>query len=245
MPLIVNRHGIVNCVNEDQLQSGLDHRGWRLLDDDDWNYAQTTPEVFEAQAVQGFDRHALGTRPVLVRGAGPSQTADVEGAFTIAVNARPFCPESDAVLALDNVYWVSGMWRAYHEKNPGGLQFYPKGFAGPPEAYDDGRAFTLPIYPVKQREWSTIAIRVEDVICHCHFSSVAALTVARFLTQGPIILTGMDMGDKYVDQAGDRYDKRQTLAWEKISEVVRDTYIHPDVVGPLADLFPTWEADNG
>lgn len=243
MPLIINRHGIVNCVNEDALESGLNHRGWRMLDDDDWNYAQATPEVFESPDVQGFERHELGQRPVLVQGAGPSQHSTVPGAYRIAVNARGFGPDADAVLALDNVYWVSGMWRAWREKHPGTIQFYPKGFAGPDNAYDDGRKFTLPIYPVKQREWSTLAIRVQDVICHCHFSSVAALTVARYLTDGPVIITGVDLsGD---DQAGDNYAKRQTLAWEKISQVVRDTYVHPDNSGPLADLFPTWEANNG
>lgn len=245
MPLIINKHGIVSCVNQDSLDDYLNHRQCRLLDEDDWNYAETTPEVFEAANVQGFVRHGLGERPVVVAGAGPSESAHVDGAYRIAVNARGWAAPADAVLALDNVYWVSGMWQGYRANNPGTIQFYPKGFAGPPQAYDDGRVFTLPIYPVKQREWSTLAIRVEDVICHCHYSSVAALTVARFLTNGPIILTGMDMGEQFVDQAGDRYDKRQMVAWEKISKVVRDTYIHPDVVGPVADLFPKWEAKNG
>jgi len=239
MPLIINKHGIVSCVNQDNLDDYLNHRQCRVLDDEDWNYHQTTPEVFESPQVQGFKRHALGRRPVLVLGAGPSQHATVEGAYRIAVNARGFASPADAVLALDNIYWVGGNWGGYRANNPETVQFYPKGFAGPPNAYDDARQFTLPIYPVKTREWSTLAIRVEDVICHCHFSSVAALTVARYLTQGPIIIAGVDLsGD---DEAGDNYEKRQQLAWQKISEVVEDVFVHPDLTGPLTALFPKWE----
>ncbi len=235
MPLVINRHGIVACVNEDRLHDALTSQGCRLLDQEDWNYADgDAAAAFEVPHIEGIARHWLGNRPVVVSGAGPSHAASVNGSYRIAVNPRPHAEPADAVLALDDCYWQGAVWPAAHS---GALKMYPKGGAGPDDTEGAAR-FTLPIYPVKQRDWRTIAMRCADNIVHAHFSSVAALLVARYMTQGSVILTGVDLEGN--DDAGDSYAQRQGWVWEKIAAVTDRVFVHPAMRGPLVDMFPRW-----
>jgi hypothetical protein len=238
MPLVVNRHGIVSCVRDEHLADAVASQGCRQLDEADWNYASdNVRDHFRVPTVDGYAQGCLGSRCVVVAGAGPSHAAHVAGAFRVAVNPRAGSPAMDVALALDDVYWYGSHWAAVQAAHPGARPFYPKGGAGPHDSVNATR-FTLPIYPVKQRAWRTVALRVEDAMVHAHFSSVAGLLVAKYLTSGPVILTGVDLsGD---DDAGESYATRQAWVWERVAQVVDGVFVHASLTGPLADYFPRW-----
>lgn len=139
MPLVVNRHGIVSCVRQEHLADAVGSQGCRLLDESDWNYAHDdVSRGFSVPHVDGYERGCLGSRPVVVAGAGPSSHAHVAGAFRVAVNPRAGSRLADVALALDDVYWFGPHWQAVARHGP--VPFYPKGGTGPHNTEGDRKS---------------------------------------------------------------------------------------------------------
>ena len=234
MPMMINKHGRAVCVLEDRVADSL-RRGLRMVTAEDMAFAETQAPVFALPYINGWEKGALGERLVSVHGAGPSMNARVGGAYSIGVNAREGCTPPDAVVALDEIYW--------HERLPTWMQgiplFHPNNVNN---SAPNRHPFAMPlsIYNYGESNNNRIEALIHGAITNCHFSGIAAVLVAKYLSAGPTVLTGFELSGS--DASGHDYRARQQKAWEAMSKVLPDVFLHPEMTGPLCDMFPKWEA---
>lgn len=225
MPLMANKHGRAICVNEEHVQDNL-ARGLRLLDESDMNYLATEAEsFFKVARVQGFSKGQLGKRMIQVRGKGPSWQPAMPDAFVIDINGKRD-DDADAVLCIDSV-----AWDAIDAENV--VRFYPKGFHT-----DKGtHVFTMPVTPAAGMG-NSMRLREGKAIRNAHFSGIAAVLVALYLTNGPVVISGFDLSGS--DAAGVAYT-RQLPAWEAAAKLWQRVFADSK---PQGFKLPLWVRDS-
>ena len=177
-----------------------------------------------------------GNQPVIVSGTGPSSDADIEHTLRIQVNPRPNSLYANISFSLDKPYWQSDNWKHYQAANGYTLAYYRKGYGAP--AY--GIPYEIGNSTLEENGYSSNH-NDDKVYCfkRTHRSATAAMLLARYLTDGPIILTGIDLQGK--DAAGYEYEYTQYPVFCLMTQYLKDVYIHPDMTGPLNNLWPKWE----
>jgi hypothetical protein len=180
--------------------------------------------------VGDFERGDIGS-PIVVRGAGPSVNALCEG-VSLYVNPRADAFKGGKVIALDNAYWKGADWPVVQARAVG--CFAPE--YGCADAPKDADLFGLPVV-AQNGGGNRLEMRVQDAIHNCHISAVAALLVARYLTNRAVILTGCDLSGS--DGKRD-YAERQLPIFERCLPLIENVFAHPEMGGPLRDLLPTW-----
>lgn len=219
MPLMVNYHGVITCVNDDGVDDAL-CRGLRLVDESDITHLQTH-DYFRVPQVSGFEQGQLGMRIVQVRGKGPSWQPALPDAFVIDINGKRD-DDADAVLCLDDE-----AWDIVDTENV--VRFGPKGH----QSMKVSNAFTMPMQPVNGLEESFMRVGEGDAIRHAHFSGIAGVLVALYLTKGPVVISGFDLKGK--DAGGVSYADRQAGAWRAAFKLWDRVFVdtkHPRKFGP-------------
>ena len=197
--------------------------------------------------IEGFERWDIDA-PVLVHGAGPSSHATLGGAYSIAVNPRSDGPEADAAFALDHQYWKLDWWRDWSKANEGATAFYAT-----PSRFHEGPEYPFAcrvIQPAPRfkgygvHSWACIG--ADGIMRKCMYSAIAAVLVAQYVSRGPTIITGCDLdGVCYRDRKeGKRafsYREEQLPEWIAASHNLENVYCHPEMGGPLRDIFPAWK----
>lgn len=228
MPLMVNRHGIRNLVNDDGVADAL-IQGLRLLDADEVEAFNADIDYgFSVTGVEGFSEGQLGSRIVQVRGKGPSWQPAIAGAFVIDVNGTRD-DDADAILCLDQEAWSQLPDASNH------VRFYPRGYHMPTATH----AFGMPVIDGHR----AIRIRDDKATRNAHFSGIAAALVALHLTTGPVAISGFDLtGD---DSAGNSYASRQRPAWNAAFACWDRVYPHITQTEHFG--APVWidQAENG
>ena len=231
MPNMVNMHGNMVNVRSEHVDDAI-RRGLRLATDSDFTAASADASHFAMRFVGDFERGRLEV-PIIVRGAGPSANATMGvNSASIWVNPRASQFAGGYALALDNAYWKGEEWRKLAGLVDG--CFAPEyGCANAPE---EALIFGLPVV-AENGGGNRLEMRVRDAIHNCHISAVAALLVARFITSGPVILTGCDLSGS---DGVKPYAERQLPIFERCLPLIENVFAHPDMSGPLRDLLPTW-----
>lgn len=240
MPYMINNHGTAVCVNADDVDVNL-QRGLRLATDEDWNYLQSDTATFCIHEISGIERGWLGERPVHVIGMGPSRSAVVPDAWRLGVNSRGDVTDLHGMVAIDDCYWDAhgAQWDGIH-------RFYPRGTQGP---RNGGTWYVPPLHPLKGRGWSnSMAVKIGQAVARAHYSSIAATLLALYLTDGPVVISGVDlsgadeMGVPYANVDAHEGISTQENAWEAASKVLEGrVFIHRDMTGPLVFMFPRYE----
>lgn len=231
MPNMVNMAGNIVNVRSEHVDDAV-RRGLRLATDSDFIAGSADASHFAMRFVRGFD-HQNNDLPIIVRGAGPSARAAMGVASkSIWVNPRAGQFTSGYALALDNAYWKGEEWRKVRGLIDG--CFAPE--YGCADAPEEALIFGLPVI-AETSSRTTLELRTRDAIHNCHISAVAALLVARFITSGPVILTGCDLSGS--DGRRD-YAERQLPIFERTLPLIENVFAHPAMGGPLRDLLPTW-----
>ena len=229
MPNMVNMHGNLVNVLPEHVDDAV-RRGLRLATDSDFTAASAHASHFAMRFVGEFERGDIAS-PIIVRGAGPSVNA-VCDALSLYVNPRADAFKGGYALALDNLYWKLDDWALVKSRVQ--VVFAPE--YGCADAPDDAVHFGLPVVSEKAAS-NRLEMRVQDAIHNCHISAVAALLVARYLTDKPVILTGCDLSGS----DGKRpYAERQLPIFERCLPMIDNVFAHPEMGGPLRDLLPTW-----
>ena len=224
MPMMVNLSGITVCVNADAVAENQ-QRGLRLATDGDMNFTESCAPTFSIPNIDGIARKSLGTRPVVVCGMGPSRNWRMPGAYHIACNPRgDMRDDVEAVLTLEPTYWTA-LAPAWVK---GKQRFSPLGWDA------DATKFTMPlqIYKSGPAHMQTI---VNGAIRNAQFSGIAAMLVASYLTDGPIILTGIELCGG--DAQGVPYS-RQENGWRTAAPLVRSASVQDEMVSPLNAWYP-------
>jgi len=119
-------------------------------------------------------------------------------------------------------------------------KFHPNWLEGPIGGlYADAYAFSPPVSPINTpAEPCTLELRIGDAIRRTNFSSIAACLVGRYLTNGPVIITGCDLFG--ADRGGNSYDFRQADHWQHCCRVMERTYAHELQGGPIREMLPIW-----
>lgn len=228
---MVNRYGLAVNVRPENV--ALERtRGLRLATIDDLDAAGRERSEFAMRFVQGFDHRGLDC-PVVVRGAGPSASAPApDGSLSIWINPRALAFTGGYALALDTAYWTSGNWAAIREEAQGA--FAPE--AGCANAPGEAHLFGLPIVSDRSNR-TRLEMRIRAAIVNCHISAIAGLLVARYITSGPVILTGCDLSGS---DGRRTYEERQLPMFERALPEIEGVYAHPQLTGPLTGLLPEW-----
>lgn len=244
MPTMVNPHRRIVQVPEHRVEFAK-QQGCVMATLDDIAYAgDTTAELFAIPTaptrimrdnIEKIDCGELGTRPVVVMGAGPSRV-DVEGmrgeAFILGVNPRADGPRVDAAIALDDEYWQTH-FLDYVERHgiPKRLHCHYKSIAAPRQAYRTG----IPLNP-ETGDRGDIAIRINGIITTLQLTGIWALTVARYLTAGTIYCAGFDLSEKLYEGQAER--------WRLALRYMDNVEATPSLTGPVAEMLSGWRGSN-
>jgi len=240
---LINRHGRAVVTPAWNVDDSIKN-GCRYPDATDWRELNSTKASFKLPRIDPMIEHR-GLNPVVVFGAGPSCECHIDNAWRLGVNVRPDGPDYDAVIALDEVYWRN-VW----EPRKGTHAFVKYTCEGPEGTAKDWRGkvgvsrFWLPLHPLKSQQERhetkakhELVMAVKGAITSVHISGIAAILLARQITDGPVILTGFDLTDGYA-----RWQEPLFMAASKALEGV---YCHKGMDGPLRDMFPTFGAEDG
>jgi hypothetical protein len=164
------------------------------------------------------------------------------------VNPRADGPRGDAAFAIDRQYWGLPMWREWIAKNEGAIAFWANTNH---ESLPPNETFAYQVIPPAPRfkgggehRWACLDATLR--MWRCFFSPIAAVLIAQYLTAHPVIITGVDLtGYCYRDRGGVMkpysYEEEQLPEWLAAAHNLENVYCHPDMSGPLRDVFPTWK----
>lgn len=238
MPMFVNMSGVVVCVNDDMVEKAA-RDGLRPVTEDDMQWAREDRSRFALPRVDGYERGVLGMAPVVAVGCGPSMHTLTPGMTRIQCNPRADSPGADFAIALDGIYWNMSMWAAYRDQHPG-VQYYAPRYVhcdhNPPP-----KAFNMPVRVIRGKQDDYLEIRTQQGIQKAHFTGIASVLFAQYLTNGPVIILGFDL-DR-CDANGAVYAVRQTPSWKAAAALWTNVFVHPATTGSIRDWFPVWEND--
>lgn len=228
---MVNRHGLLVNVRPDLVADAI-KQGARLATLDDLDAAGRECSEFAMRFVRGFEYQAIDL-PIVVRGAGPSACAPM-GVKHLGLWVNPRADQFGGgyALALDNAYWKGVDWQIVRHAADG--CFAPE--YGCASAPPDAMQFGLPVV-ADSKATTRLEMRTNTAIMNCHISAVAALLVARFITSGPVILTGCDLSGTDGNRG---YAERQLPIFERALPLIENVFAHPQMGGPLRNLLPEW-----
>ncbi len=240
---LINRFGRA-VVTPATLVDDAVRNGCRYPDSTDWRELNSTRASFRLPRIEPMIEHR-GLNPIVVFGAGPSCDAHIDNAYRLGVNVRPNGPEYDAVLALDEVYWRE-MW----EPRDGTHAFVKYTCEGPEGTSKNWRGrvgvsrYWLPVHPLKSQQERhetkakhELVMAVKGAITSVHISGIAAILLARQLTDGPVIIAGFDLSADYTFG--------QARLFKAASQALEGVYCHKAMDGPLRDVFPTFGYEDG
>jgi hypothetical protein len=232
--MFINQSGLAVCVQDDLVEKAL-RDGCRPATEADMAWAAMDRSKFALPWVDGYTRGQLGNRPVMVVGGGREAEKPLEDMFRIHVNPRSNVPPSDMAICLDGIYFNTAKYRCWRAKYPSTPVYAPHGvhcYKGKPVR------FGMPVSVIKGQDNNHMEIRTRDGIQKAHFTGIAAVLMAKFLSTGPTILVGFDLRAK--DDAGNTYEKRQLASWKAAADLWDDVYLHPTCKGPLTEIMPVW-----
>lgn len=241
MPTVLNEFNRPSNVHPDLLDEVLARGTCRLASEADrTNWPWAVPYIHDT-ARWSIDR------PVIVRGAGPSAHAPCD-AYSLCVNPRSDGPRGDAVFAIDRQYWDMQVWRDWVGDNEGAIAFWVNTNH---ETMPPSETFAYQVIPPCPRfkgfgEHRWACLDEHGTMWRCFYSSIAAVLIAQYLTHHPVILAGVDLDGFCYRDRGDTqkavsYEAEQLPEWKAAAHNLENVYCHPDMGGPLRDIFPTWK----
>lgn len=236
--MFINKFGLAVCVQEEYADKAL-RDGCRPATEADMQWAAMDRSKFSLPWVDGFTRGQLGNRPVMVVGGGSEAEKRHADMFRIHVNPRPNVPPCDMAICLDGIYFNMANYRNWRAKYPSTPVYAPHGvhcYSGKPVR------FGMPVSVIRGQDNSHMEIRTRDGIQKAHFTGIAAVLMAKYLSNGPTVLVGFDLRNRDAD--GNSYETRQLASWQAAAELWEDVYLHPTCKGPLTEIMPTW-SHNG
>jgi hypothetical protein len=243
MPMYVNQSGIVVCINPEMEEKAV-RDGLRPVTEEDMSWARQDRSRFALPKVDGYERGEFGNQPIIVCGCGPSHHIETPGLVRIQCNPRTDSPAARFAIALDGIYWNMDMWVAYHERNRHVEYYMPRSVAIPSNPNRCGykptpREFNMPVRVIKGQQDDYLEIRTQAGIQKAHFTGIAAVLFAQYLTTGPVILLGFELHKN--DAAGANYYTRQAPSWRAAAALWSNVYAHPANTGAIFEFFPKWE----
>lgn len=234
--MMVNMSGVVVCVQPDFVEKA-ERDGLRHVTDEDMAWAREDRSRFALPKIDGYERGALGDQPIVVVGCGPSMKVDTGETVRVQCNPRGHSPKARFAIALDGIYWLMNMWAEYHEKHRDVEYYMPRyvhcGYRPTP------REFNMPVRVIKNQPADYLEIRTQAGIQKAHFTGVAAVLFAQYLTTGPVILLGFDLDNN--DANGNNYRVRQEPSWKAAAKLWTNVYAHKANAGPIKEWFPVWQ----
>ncbi len=232
---MINKNGIPHLIPNKDIKKHI-KQGARVAQEADFNYSIGDTSFFRIPWIEGVQYKKLKDCPILIQGAGPSAQATLPYAYVIAINPRKGHPIPNAIIALDDIYWNTIFPYDYKLLEQRAL-FYPSHCCGPKRG---GQAFHLPIPALQNSVNNRIEIRTQSGVQNCNITAVAAVLLGKYLSNGPIIITGVDLSGN--DRKGQSYKQRQEPIWRIVSSLFKKVYSHDALEGPLTSLFPRWPA---
>lgn len=247
MPWYINKSGIpVNILPENEEKARRD--GCRLATDDDMQAARGDRSHFRLPRVDGYERGALGDQPIVVVGCGPSMLVETPDTIRVQCNPRAHSLPARFAIALDGIYWDrKELWEAHK------ASLIDRGYSLP-ECYtprfvhyqctDVIRSFNMPVRVIRGQADDYLEVRTQTGIQKMHFTLIAAVLFAQYLSTGPVIMLGNDFSGH--DAISHGYLARQYPSFKAAASLWSNVYMHP-ANGPSAvrDLFPIWDGVNG
>lgn len=236
MPMYVNMSGVVVCVNPENEEKAVKD-GLRPVTEDDMQWARADRSRFALSRIDGYERGHFGNAPIVVVGCGQTMKVETPGLVRVQCNPRADSLPARFAIALDGIYWNMTMWLAYHERNRDVEYYTPRsvhcGYRPQP------REFNMPVRVIRGQQDDYLEIRTQHGIQKAHFTGIAAVLFAQYLTNGPVILLGFELQNR--DQNGNEYAVRQVPSWKAASQLWTNVFVHPSTTGPINDFFPKWE----
>ena len=211
----------------------------------------------EVADIEGHERHCFGELPAFVVGAGvSSRVPPPNGAITFGANPRRGL--FHYVVSLDLDYF-----RKLYDPRMCVSALYTDRFADEIRP-KKGIKFIPPLGDKKSTHKGTpkkpaggFGVLQKDLKGYrkCNLSGIAAACCARYLTRGPIVLAGFDLiysdeeecifsGKTYEAlDAQEWYRQDQVPRWKAYASVSKNVFVHPEMGGPLVDIFPKWEGE--
>lgn len=269
MPVLINRHNVAHVVKdgEEGLHKRIEKQQLRYPHPEDWAWLNDSSMYFHCPWIWEHERGCFGDRPMLVTGGGECMHAEVDGAYRLLCNPRPESPKADGMCAIDSVFWqdaLKGETTILIEKYPhhkdADFFFGPMGPPPPTRYGRDQFRFGIPVHPIKSMNGKEdpelgkysitkgmrkhgITVRTGNAIKQVNICGIAAWLVARYLSTGPIILTGFPLRGNHIGGMSFDYKAAQYFKWEAVAAFMDNTWMHRECNGPLDEFFPKWEGN--